>query len=63
MSWPNIADKNFEKIQQEFVSGTISKNDVLNYLNEIGLYAVSSDKDKDKKSFIGTAIEPNTKKT
>lgn len=61
MSWPNIVDDDFKKIQNQYIIGTLNRDVVHKHLKRMGLYAIHSSNDERKNEFIGTAIKPNNK--
>jgi len=58
VTWAKIADMPFREIQDDFVAGRVTADDVLNHLKKVGVYAVEHAEGKPPR-FIGEAIPPS----
>jgi hypothetical protein len=59
ITWANISNPEFGALQDDFVAGRISVDDVLNHLKKVGVYAVAENIGEPR-VFIGEAIPPAT---
>lgn len=58
-AWAIVKDLSFGDLQNDFIAGRASDDDVLNYLKKVGVYAVEERQGK-ARQFIGEAIPPTS---
>jgi hypothetical protein len=60
--WGRLEDLPFKELEKEFVEGSATKDDVLNFLKENGIWARVEYNDDRPNQFIGEAIPPANSK-
>jgi len=63
VTWPKIADADFDVLREKFIAGQASAKDVQSYLEERGLWGRIEYNDGRPNEFVGEAIPPASIKT